>query len=85
MTSLISLIIWSVVSYFIVKQFNEKYEGLNANPWLYALGTIIFSFALTMSWLAYNICSLTNNVKGKNLSVVMFIISLIFNLYVLFA
>ena len=73
----ISLLLWSVAAYFITKRFKEAYEGLNVNPWMYALGSFIFSFIITMSVLGFKVCDHTQNKNGKIISIITGIIGVV--------
>lgn len=82
--TLVASLLWSVATYFVVNNYKEKYKELELKPWLYAVGSFMFSFLLTMSWLAYRICNLTKNTTGKTISIIVFISTVIFNLFYIF-
>lgn len=73
----ISLLIWAVAAYFITKHFKEEHEGLNVNPWMYALGSFLFSFIISMSVLGFKVCDHTQNKNGKIISIVIGIIGVV--------
>lgn len=83
MASIIGSFIWAIGAYTISKKMKEEYKELKINPMLYAIGTLFFSFLLTMSFLGWKVCEHTGNRKGVVASIIVFILTIIFNLFIL--
>lgn len=83
MKILISSVIWSIGAYFISKKIKNQYKDLEINPMLYGVGTLFFGFLLTMSFLGGKVSKYTNNKTGKLISLVVFRLTIISNLFIL--
>ena len=73
----IFLLIWAVVAYFIAKRAKEKHEGININPWMYALGSFLFGFLITMPVLNFKIYAYRQDKTGVIVNIVLGIIGVI--------
>lgn len=83
MVELIGCVIWAIGGYSIAKKMKETHKDLKINPMLYGVGTLFFSFLLTMSFLGWKVCEHTGNNKGVVISIIVFILTIIFNLVAL--
>lgn len=83
MEILISSVIWSIGAYFTSKKIKNQYKDLEINPISYGVGTLFFGFLLTMSFLGWKVSKHTNNKTSKLISLAVFILTIIFNLFIL--
>ena len=78
----VSIILWSVASYFIVKRIAEN--GLNVKPMNYALITFLGGFMLSMCFLGTKYCKQNKNTVGEVICWILFILSILIQIAIIF-
>ena len=54
---LVFCVIWGVIAYLIANKCKEKYSGLDVEPTLYFLGTVLVGIIIPMIYLAIKVNS----------------------------
>ena len=76
-------ILWAIAGYFTAKKVAEKNPQMEISPAAYCIGTVLFSYLGTMSWLGYRVCDNKGNKKGKALAIAGLVLTVLINIAVL--
>ena len=78
-----SYIIWTVLGYFTSKQVAKRNPQVSINPVLYAIGSFLFGYLGTMSYLGYKVSHSKDNPRGEVMAILGLVIAVIINIMVL--
>ena len=77
-------IIWAIAGYFTSKKIAKLNPQLEINPWLYGVGSLLFSYLGTMSYLGYKVCDSKDNKNGKIFAIIGIVVTVLINAAIIF-